>query len=132
MDHPDMTGIAAAAAALVLAVGGWAFSPEQAPPMSDIAGLEAASQQALEANAVGQPMQWRGEDGGTAATIIPASAYREFDGSWCRSFAVVLAAEGGAAGSSHVACRDGQGRWRQRVQTVAAGPVTQVAGTLLR
>lgn len=132
MNHLDMTGIGAAAAALVLAVGGWALSPEQTAPVRDIAGLEAASRQALEANAVGQPMLWRGEDGGPAATIVPASAYREFDGRWCRSYAVVLAAEGRAARTDHVACRDGQGRWSQHVQTVAAEPVTQVAGTLLR
>lgn len=136
MDHQDMTGIAAAAAALVLALGGWTLSPP--PPMQDVAGLEQASRQALEANAVGQPLHWQDEDGDTVATIVPASAYREFDGNWCRPYAVMLAYEGKrTADSRHVACRDRDGRWSQltrpaKGRTVATEPVTQLAGTLVR
>lgn len=132
MDHQDITGIGAAAAALALALAGWALSPAPAA-VEDAAGLEQASRLALETNAIDQPLHWL-DEGGTVATIIPASAYRAWDGSWCRPYAVVLAADGKRIGGSrHVACRDGEGRWSKRdVHTAAAEPVTQVAGALLR
>lgn len=106
MDTRDSAGIAAAFAALALAAAAWTIGPEH--PGADPA-LEQASLQVLEGHGAGQPLLWHDTDTGKAATIIPAAAFRNDDGRWCRDFSVVLAADGSR--TRHVACRDDRGRW---------------------
>jgi surface antigen len=106
----DRTGTISAIVALALATGAWMWNPT---PMGikDPAGLERASREALEENAVGQPLHWRDRSTGTVATVTPARAYRDVAGLYCRPYAVVLTASGQEQASHHVACRDGTGRW---------------------
>jgi len=110
MEDRDRTGIIAALIALALVLAAWAWNPSPFA-ITDPAGLERASQQAVELNAVGEPLQWHDHGTGTTATITPARAYRDIGGIWCRPYAVVLASAGQEKNTRHVACRDQGGRW---------------------
>lgn len=48
MDHGDITGIAAAVAALVLAVGGWMISPPRTEPPALAWAMPAAEDRGLD------------------------------------------------------------------------------------
>lgn len=110
MEDRDRTGIVAAVVALALVCGAWVWNPHPLG-IKDVAGLERASREALEEYAIGQPLHWRDRGTGTMATIIPARAYRDLGGTWCRPYAIVLATAGQEEASRRVACRDGTGRW---------------------
>ncbi len=110
MEDQDKTGSIAALIALALVIVAWAWNPSPFG-ITDPSGLERASRQALEQNAVGEPMHWHDKGTGTTATITPARAYRDIGGQLCRPYAVVLASAGKEANSRHVACRDQGGRW---------------------
>lgn len=128
MFHRDDTGIAVAAAAVLLAAGVFALDGLMGPAagVSDAAGLERASGQALELEGVGSPVVWRDQAAGVTAVITPARAFRDAEGRWCRGYELELAADGRAplSPSHHVACRDDAGAWRAPTRAQGKGTAT--------
>lgn len=143
MEDRDRTGSIAALIALALVIGAWLWNPSPFG-ITDPVGLERASRQALEQNAVDEPLHWHDSGTGTTATITPARAYRDIGGKWCRPYALTLASAGGEDSSRHVACRDPGGRWTtardsqpapsnfDRWLARLAEPGEQLAGGVLR
>lgn len=115
MVRGDTTGIAVAAAALVLVAGSWSIERAAAPSvrLGDRPGLARASGMALETEQVGQTVIWRDQLAGVTAAITPARAFRDGSGRWCRPYDLELAADGRLPlpPSHHVACREVSGTW---------------------
>lgn len=121
MGVKDMTGGAAALAALVLSATVWLMD-SGTTGLRDLDGLERASRQAVETHAVGQPLTWRDPATGTVATITPSLAYRDKAGDWCRPYSLALSASGGPEASTWLeACRDRAGQWSRRAYAQGSG-----------
>lgn len=94
----DGMGAAAGAIAILLAGLAWMVEPLGEPIRDDRAFLLRT----------GQPMTWLNKAPGHEAVIVPASAYRDSTGRWCRPY-IVEYFDGDRF--RHVACRDGDGLW---------------------
>jgi surface antigen len=105
----DVTGLAAATIALILAAGAWIADEWSAAESHaiDNAAVTRASLVALENYSAGQPLVWRDQSSGASAVITPASAWRS-GAAWCRTYVVSLSDR---PSTRHVACRDDAGRW---------------------
>jgi surface antigen len=119
----DDSAITVALAAALLAGTAWALDGWTGPAVSDRAGLDRASRQALEGESMGSPVVWRDSDASVTAVITPSRAFRSTDGRWCRSYDIELAADGQhpRPPAHHVACRDGAGSWSRLAEPHPGG-----------
>lgn len=113
MDHWDRTGLAAAFLALVMASAAWMVD-SGGGDRAETAAIDRAAGMALESTASGQPFSWYSRRTNAQATIIPASAYRDGTGRWCRSYSLATGLD--VPPTRQIACRDSAGQW-SRVTT---------------
>jgi surface antigen len=115
MDHWDRTGLVAACLALAMASAAWLVDLGPSDH-AETAAIDHAAGMALESTAVGQPFTWYSRRTGSQATIIPASAYRDGTGRWCRAYSVAIARDARPEPPiRQIACRDGLGQWSRVV-----------------
>ena len=127
MGHRDLSAIAVAALALLMASATWVADAltTGADHLSERA-LRRASAQALETQPAGQPLSWRDPDSGIVATIAATAAFRGTGGRWCRAYTIAFKGPSGGTKPRHgIACRGTQGTWspgRTAQQIASADP----------
>lgn len=115
--------IAASVAVIAAGLGG-GYLISDARVTREIARLEAVRQQdreafelalqnALETQASGTRVDWRGADAN--GSITPIRTFKSADGQWCREFRVDGPADAAADPQHAIACRAPEGRWRTRL-----------------
>ncbi len=126
MGHRDMGGIAVAIIAILLSGIAWLLDGAGLPAgRPNEVALERASTAVLESQSVDVPTVWHDRATGFNATIIPARAYQDDAGQWCRAYRVALTARNGKAAPLRqgIACRDGSGSWSP--QSASEGATAQ-------
>ena len=127
MGHRDLSAIAVAALALLMASATW-VTDALAPAAGHLSerALNRASAQALETQPAGQPVSWRDPDSGIVATIAATAAFRDTDGRWCRAYTIAFRGpRDGEVPRRGISCRGTAGRWspdRTAQQLASADP----------
>lgn len=117
---------AAIAAALIIGVGIGYQIAEQASAarfdrlaaarLDDQRLIDEAVARALEKHVSGQPVDWTNPANGSRGSVTPILTYRSAGGQWCRRFARVTHYADRTETVEAIACREPNGRWRERLQ----------------
>lgn len=118
--------IAASIGGTLVAIGaGWLAADYSAEERS--AALKADQQeifamvsQALEKHLSGESVSWQDPDSGLQASVMPLRTFRAQSGQWCREYLRTVADDGLVEEHRAVACREGEGTWRDRLEIVDA------------
>jgi surface antigen len=118
--------IAASLAGTLLAIGaGWLaadYSAEERAAAIEAERRELAAMvsTALEERLSGDSLSWKDPESGLQASVTPLRTFRAQSGQWCREYLRTIADAGEVEEHRAVACREGKGEWRDRLEIVDA------------
>lgn len=118
--------IAASIAGTMLAIGaGWLaadYSSQErmAAVEADRLEIVAFVSAALEKRVSGESLSWQDPDSGLHGSVTPLRTFRAQSGQWCREYLRTVDDDGQLEEHRAVACREGEGAWRDRIEIVDA------------
>jgi surface antigen len=120
------TAIAASIAGTLLAVAaGWLVADYRAEKR--IAALEAEQAEmlamvsdALEKQLSGESVSWEDPATGLQASVLPLRTFKTQSGQWCREYLRTVAEGDQVEEHRAVACRQGEGDWRDRLEIIGS------------
>ncbi len=113
---------AAAAIAVTAIAAGWTtasriehrLAASEATRAEDQRYIDQVVSQTLESTVSGQAVSWQEPGRSIKGTVTPIRTYRAVNGQWCREYENVVLANGVSRHHHAVACREGEGAWRDR------------------
>jgi surface antigen len=118
------TAIAASIAGTMIAIAaGWLAadyrSQEKMQAMeAERAEIFAMVSDALEKQVSGESVSWQDPETGLQAFVTPLRTFRAQSGQWCREYLRGVGENGLVEERRAVACREGEGAWRDRLEIV--------------
>ena len=83
---------------------------------ADYALSQAARDRALETQISGETISWTNPDSGSSGQVTPLRTFKTSEGQWCREYLQQAALVTEDALRKAVACRETDGRWRDRLE----------------
>lgn len=116
--------IAASIAGTLLAVAaGWLIADHRtqqhaAALEAERAEILAMVSEALEKQVSGEVVSWQDPKTGLQASVLPLRTFKAQSGAWCREYLRTVAEGEMVEEHRAVACREGEGAWRDRLEIV--------------